>query len=37
MFHALAAFLETKGELSDSLQGDALIQGAGYPFAAFVV
>lgn len=37
MFHALAAFLETQGELSDCLQGDALTQGTGYTFAAFVV
>lgn len=37
MFHALAAFLETKGELSDCLQGDALTQGTGYTFASFVV
>lgn len=37
MFHALAAFLETKGELSDCLQGDILTQETGYTFAAFVV
>lgn len=37
MFHALAAFLEMKGELFDCLQGDALTQGTGYTFAAFVV